>query len=158
MASSWEYRIRSLYPSTLLRFSGTVPGEHREFYWQGAFREAASLGTLLALATVTALILGGSQFAIYGADEGKQPMLSHDVFFTLKQDSPEARAQLVAACKKYLSQHPGIVWFAAGGLAEEFQRDVNDRDFDVALHIDSKAKPHTTNTRSPMPPEIYPGN
>ena len=36
---------------------------------------------LLALATVTALVLGGSQFAIYGADEGKQPMLSHDVFF-----------------------------------------------------------------------------
>ena len=95
---------------------------------------------MLALATVTALVLGGSQFAIYGADEGKPPMLSHDVFFTLKQDSPEARAQLVAACKKYLSQHPGIVWFAAGGLAEEFQRDVNDRDFDVALHIVFESK------------------
>lgn len=95
---------------------------------------------LLAVALATVLMLSGSGLVLSGAAEPEQPMLSHDVFFTLKQDSPEARARLVAACKKYLSQHPGIVWFAAGGLAEEFQRDVNDRDFDVALHLVFESK------------------
>ena len=67
-------------------------------------------------------------------------MLSHDVYFTLKSDSPEAREALVAGCNKYLSKHPGVVWFAAGALVEEHQREVNDRDFDVALHIVFKDK------------------
>jgi hypothetical protein len=62
-------------------------------------------------------------------------MLAHDVFFSLKDKSPQAREKLVAACKKYLSDHPGTVWFSAGVLGEEFQRDVNDRDFDVALRL-----------------------
>jgi len=62
-------------------------------------------------------------------------MLAHDVFFSLKDSSPQAREKLVAACKKYLSDHPGTVWFSAGVLGEEFQRDVNDRDFDVALRL-----------------------
>jgi hypothetical protein len=69
-----------------------------------------------------------------------EKMLSHDVYFSLKDRSPEARDKLVAACKKYLSGHPGTIWFAAGPLGEEFQRDVNDRDFDVALHIVFKNK------------------
>jgi hypothetical protein len=69
-----------------------------------------------------------------------EKMLSHDVFFSLKDRSPEARDKLIAACKKYLSGHPGTIWFAAGPLGEEFQRDVNDRDFDVALHIVFKNK------------------
>ena len=81
---------------------------------------------LLALATVTALILGGSQFAIYGADEGKQPMLSHDVFFTLKQDSPKARAQLVAACGRIPVAAPGhrlvCCWRAGGGISTRRER------------------------------------
>jgi len=41
----------------------------------------------------------------------------------------------VSACKKYLSKHPGEVFFAAGIRAEDLKRDVNDQDFDVALHI-----------------------
>lgn len=65
---------------------------------------------------------------------GKQ-MLSHDVFFSLKDNSPEARQKLIDGCQKYLAGHPGTVWFAAGSLAEEFQREVNDRQFDVALHV-----------------------
>jgi hypothetical protein len=73
------------------------------------------------------------------ADE-QEPMLSHDVYFTLNDNSPAAKEKLIAACKKYLADHPGTVWFAAGPRAEEFQRDVNDRDYDVALHLVFKNK------------------
>jgi len=69
-----------------------------------------------------------------------EKMLSHDVFFSLTDNSPQAKEKLIAACKKYLSGHPGTIWFAAGPLGEEFQRDVNDRDFDVALHLVFKNK------------------
>src|SRR5262245_55591549 len=64
-----------------------------------------------------------------------EPMLAHNVFFSLHDSSAAARSRLVAACKKYLSGHPGTVFFAAGTLAEELSRSVNDRDFDVGLHI-----------------------
>lgn len=67
-------------------------------------------------------------------------MLAHNVFFCLNDASPAAKAKLVAACKKYLSGHPGTVFFAAGTLAEECDRPVNDRDFDVALHVIFKDK------------------
>jgi hypothetical protein len=62
-------------------------------------------------------------------------LIAHNVFFTLKERTPAARAKLVAACKKYLTGHPGEVFFAAGVLAEALDRPVNDRDFDVGLHI-----------------------
>jgi heme-degrading monooxygenase HmoA len=67
--------------------------------------------------------------------EGEARMLAHDVYFTLHDNSPAARQKLVDACRKYLSGHPGQVWFAAGTLAAELTREVNDRDFDVALHV-----------------------
>jgi hypothetical protein len=62
-------------------------------------------------------------------------MLAHNVYFQLKDNSPAAKRKLVAACKHYLSQHPGTLFFAAGVLAEGLKRDVNDRDFDVGLHV-----------------------
>ncbi len=62
-------------------------------------------------------------------------MLAHNVFFTLAEKSTANREKLIAGCKKYLADHPGAVFFGCGELAEELQRDVNDRDFDVALHI-----------------------
>jgi hypothetical protein len=64
-----------------------------------------------------------------------EPQLAHDVYFSLKDNSTEAKQKMVAACKKYLSKHPGEVFFAAGMRAEDLNRAVNDRDFDVALHI-----------------------
>jgi hypothetical protein len=73
------------------------------------------------------------------ADEGGA-LLAHNVYFALKDNSPAAKKKLVDACKKYLSGHPGEVFFAAGTLAEELNREVNDRDFDVALHIVFKDK------------------
>lgn len=72
--------------------------------------------------------------------EKNASLLSHDVYFTLKDNSVDARNKLVVACKKYLSHHPGEVFFAAGTRAEEFDREINDRDFDVALHIVFKDK------------------
>jgi hypothetical protein len=62
-------------------------------------------------------------------------MLAHNVFFSLKDKSPAAKQKLVAACKKYLTGHPGQVFFAAGTLAEALDRPVNVRDFDVSLHL-----------------------
>lgn len=61
--------------------------------------------------------------------------LAHIVFFSLADNSPEAANALVEACHKYLSNHDGVAYFSAGVLGTEFQREVNDRDFDVALHV-----------------------
>jgi hypothetical protein len=61
--------------------------------------------------------------------------LAHDVYFSLKDHSADAKKNMVAACKKYLSKHPGEVFFATGTRVEDLNRSVNDRDFDVALHI-----------------------
>jgi hypothetical protein len=94
-------------------------------------RKALVLGVALAVAGVGAFgFFGGT------SDAGKEgQLLSHDVFFTLKDNSPKAKQQLVDACKKYLTEHPGEVFFTAGVLADDLKREVNDRDFDVALHI-----------------------
>ena len=62
-------------------------------------------------------------------------MLTHSVFFTLHDNSPAKRDELVAACHKHLTGHDGTVFFAAGQLAEGLDRPVNDLDFDVALHV-----------------------
>jgi hypothetical protein len=62
-------------------------------------------------------------------------MLAHNVFFKLKESTPENRRKLVEGCQKYLTGHPGTVFFAVGTLAEEYTRPVNDRDFDVGLHL-----------------------
>jgi stress responsive alpha/beta barrel protein len=61
--------------------------------------------------------------------------LAHDVYFSLNDASPKAKDELVAACKKYLTGHDGTVYFSVGTLAAELNRPVNDRDFDVALHV-----------------------
>ena len=62
-------------------------------------------------------------------------MIAHNVYFTLKDNSAEARSALLAACQKHLTDHPGEVSFACGAPAEGFERDVNDRDWGVGLHI-----------------------
>ena len=93
----------------------------------------------VAIALVTALMAAG-YFGLLrpGSSEAGRKggtMLSHDVYFTLKDNSAKAKQTLVDACKKYLSKHPGEVFFATGVRAEEYKRDVNDQDWDVALHI-----------------------
>ena len=85
------------------------------------------LWTMATAAAAACIALGG--------DAQAANVLAHDVYFELKDDTPAARAALVTACRKYLTGHPGTVSFAAGTLAEELARPVNDRDWDVALHI-----------------------
>jgi hypothetical protein len=95
-----------------------------------------ALMTICATVTlVVAAFLAGHATNESPAAEGSGALLVHDVYFTLKDNTPENRKKLVDACKKYLSKHPGTVYFAAGTRAEELKRDVNDRDFDVGLHI-----------------------
>ena len=84
------------------------------------------VGTALVLATVLSV-------STRAAAESK--VLSHDVYFALNDPSADARAKLVVACRKYLTGHEGTVFFAAGTLAGEMNRPVNDRDYDVALHV-----------------------
>lgn len=64
-----------------------------------------------------------------------EQQLAHMVFFQLADDSPTNRERLVKACQKYLSGHEGTVYFSVGVLADDMTREVNDRDFDVALHV-----------------------
>lgn len=103
--------------------------------------------------TLTAcLVLAGIALAVWTAPcaaqtppraiaaEKAQPMIAHNVYFSLKDNSEPAKQKLVAACKKYLSGHPDTVFFAAGTLTAELDRPVNDRDFDVALHVVFKTK------------------
>lgn len=92
--------------------------------------------TLTICCALVGLLLSWHTATAQAAD----PMLAHDVYFTLKHDSDDAKDNLLAGCKKYLAGHPGVVWFAAGILVEDHQRDVNDRDFDVALHMVFKDK------------------
>ena len=69
------------------------------------------------------------------------PRLAHNVFFKLKDPTPANVDALVAACHKYLNVQAGIVFFAAGPICRELDRPVNDRDWDVGLHLvfDTKA-------------------
>jgi hypothetical protein len=69
-----------------------------------------------------------------------EPMIGHNVFFQLHDNTPAARQKLLDACRRYLSGHPGEVFFAAGIRGEPFLRPVNDREWDVALHIVFKTK------------------
>ena len=63
------------------------------------------------------------------------PALAHIVFFKLTDSSPQNIAEMVASCDKYLSGHPGCLYYSAGTLVPDLARPVNDRDFDVALHV-----------------------
>jgi Stress responsive A/B Barrel Domain len=94
----------------------------------------------LALTLVVAGFLALSHHAETLAADDKGAMISHNVYFALKDDSADARKKLVADCKKYLSDHPGTLFFAAGARVEELDRPVNDKDWDVGLHIVFKTK------------------
>lgn len=67
--------------------------------------------------------------------EPSQPALTHAVFFELKQNDDASIQALIEGCNEYLAPHDGIAYFSAGPRHTEYQRDVNDLTFDVALTI-----------------------
>jgi hypothetical protein len=88
-----------------------------------------SAGLLAAMIAMTVPWVAG------GTNATADSQLAHMVYFKLNDSSGANRAKLVAACKAFLSGHPGTVYFAAGTLAGDLNREVNDRDFDVSLHL-----------------------
>ena len=97
-------------------------------------RQSAKIGLVLA-AGVAAGVWVRTEAA-----PGREAMIGHMVYFQLNDPSPEAAKKLVAACDQHLKGHPGEVFFAAGPRATAFDRPVNDRDWDVGLHIVFKSK------------------
>lgn len=96
-------------------------------------RKQLLCGSLACLALAGYLALSAHNRSEAGGKKG--PMLAHMVYFSLKDNSAEAKQKLVAACNKYLSKHPGEVFYGTGTRCEDLDRPVNDKDFDVALHI-----------------------
>lgn len=67
------------------------------------------------------------------------PMLIHNVYFSLNDPSMAAKQALIDACRKYLADQPGLIFFGCGTLAD-LNGPLNDRDYDVGLHIVFKTK------------------
>jgi hypothetical protein len=93
---------------------------------------------LLSVLPVLAYLVFASNAA--AQEENRGGMLAHMVYFDLKDPSGASKTRLVAACRKYLKDHPGVVFFAAGTIAEDLARDVNVRDFHVSLHVVFKTR------------------
>jgi Stress responsive A/B Barrel Domain len=62
-------------------------------------------------------------------------MLAHMVYFALKDRTAEGIARQLEACRKYLTGHEGTIFFAVGTRTPDLSREVNDREFDVGLHV-----------------------
>ncbi|MFO0944836.1 MAG: Dabb family protein [Planctomycetota bacterium] len=67
------------------------------------------------------------------------PMLIHNVYFSLNDPSMASKQALIDACKKYLADQPGVIFFGCGTLAD-LSGPLNDRDYDVGLHMVFKSK------------------
>lgn len=87
---------------------------------------------VLVVAVAFSFAVGAGSRASAGFAEA---MVAHNVYFALNENTPENRQKLVDACFKYLVDHPGVSYFAAGTLCEDLARPVNDREWDVGLHI-----------------------
>lgn len=92
-------------------------------------RNALVLGSLMAVFAVLATSLRA------GASKAEGPQLAHMVYFKLKDNSGGAKAKLTAACKLHLSNHPGTVYFGTGTRAGDLNRQFNDTEYDVSLHL-----------------------
>jgi len=84
---------------------------------------------------VLPLLLLGACRAPASAGDSDRPLLVHSVYFTLKEDTPERRQEMIDSSHRLLGKVPGIVALAVGPRDEDLARDVNDLDFDIALTI-----------------------
>jgi len=80
-------------------------------------------------------VSSGAESASKSTAADNSAPLAHMVFFTLAESNDANRTKLVAGCKKYLDGHEGVEYFSVGVRAAEYDRPVNDRDYDVALHL-----------------------
>ena len=62
-------------------------------------------------------------------------MLVHNVYFRLADGSPAGVAAQLALAEEHLSGHEGVVALHLGTPAEGLDREVNDRDWHVALTL-----------------------
>lgn len=62
-------------------------------------------------------------------------MHAHNVYFSLNNKSDQAVKSFIDDSKLFLAVIPGIKSFACGVLEAGLERAVNDRDFDVSLHV-----------------------
>ncbi|HEY1378643.1 MAG TPA: Dabb family protein [Gemmataceae bacterium] len=90
-------------------------------------------GLALAAGVAIGVVAGGDRPVPAAPAAG--PMIGHMVYFTLTDNSPAKVHELVGACEKYLSKHPGEAYFATGPRAKTPDRNVVVKDWDVALHI-----------------------
>ncbi len=105
---------------------------------------------LLMLGAVVAVVISVAALTVHlsqenramAADQKKAsgPELAHMVFFELKDDTDANREKMIRACKDYLSGHDGVAYFSVGTRNEALEREVNDKDFDIALHLVFKDK------------------
>ncbi|MHC4477053.1 MAG: Dabb family protein [Planctomycetota bacterium] len=92
-------------------------------------------GLLLSALLVAVLAAGCASQQTRPLAAADDPMLAHDVYFTLKDNSDAAQQKLTDSCYELLADIPGIVFFTAGPRVKRFIRPVNIIDFDVGLHI-----------------------
>lgn len=90
---------------------------------------------------LTNLLIGGNASAVQpiGADGNLPQSLFHSLYFSLADKSAENISKFTGICVKFLSPHPGIQQFTAGGLTD-IKRDVSVRNFDVAVNIIYESK------------------
>jgi hypothetical protein len=99
-------------------------------------KAALVLTTSAISALFGALVVAETNHSHRPQDDGKKPpMIGHMVFFSLNEPTPENKAKMIEACKRHLSGHEGTIYFSAGVICDSLKREVNDRDFDVALHL-----------------------
>ncbi|MCA9039979.1 MAG: Dabb family protein [Planctomycetaceae bacterium] len=68
--------------------------------------------------------------------------LHHNVFFTLKDKSPEKVESLLGAIDKYLTNHDGVLHCSGGKLVPDLARPVNDHNFEVGLNVIFETREH----------------
>jgi len=61
--------------------------------------------------------------------------LAHMVYFTLKDRSAAGVERQLAACRKYLTDHAGVVFLGLGTRTPDLLREVNDKEYDVGVHV-----------------------
>jgi hypothetical protein len=94
------------------------------------------MNRLLVIGLIPTLLLVAIAGAVAYTKADAAPRQAHSVFFTLKDSSPEARAEFVKSCQKYLTGHEGAVSVSFGTIAGDVvEPDVSVRDFDVSLLV-----------------------